>query len=245
MEERQDNDVILELLDVDGKRVLDIGCGTGGLVRLMTGAGAKAIGLDSSRQALDVARAAAPAGSETYLQGNAKELPFENASFDVVVFFNSLHHIAGASHAEAFAEAARVLKAGGLVYAGEPLATGADFELGKPLVDETRVRAAAYESIKKAHAFGFEEITEVTYAHQTWHRDFEEFRKTKITVDAGRRMAFDEKVTEIRALFESLGRKTADGFVFGRPMRVNILRKSGGPAPMKGSPDSPRLKPVV
>ncbi len=228
MNDRQDNDVILELLDVDGRRILDIGCGTGGLVRLMAAAGATAIGLECSRKPLDEARTATPVGGETYVEGFAEDLPFEDAGFDIVIFFNSLHHVAPANHAKALAEAARVLRAGGLVYAAEPLAEGADFELGKPLVDETEVRAAAYDAIKGAGAFGFEEITEVTYAHQIRHRGFKEFREFKITVDAERRKAFDQNVDELRVLFERLGRKTDDGFSFGRPMRVNLLSKGAG-----------------
>ena len=223
--ERQNNDVILELLDIDGKRLLDVGCGDGGLVRLMTGMGAKVIGVECGRRPFDEARAATPAGGEKYVEGFAEDLPFENAYFHIVVFFNSLHHIARANQAKALAEAARVLRAGGLVYVAEPLAEGANFELGKPLVDETDVRAAAYDAVKGAGAFALEEIREVTYTHKIRHRNFEEFRETKITVDADRRKAFDEKARELSVLFERLGTKGNDGFAFDQPMRINLLKK--------------------
>ncbi len=228
MNKRQNNDVILELLDVDGKRLLDVGCGTGGLVRLMTGMGAKAVGVECGRRPLDEARAAPPAGAETYVEGFAEDLPFEDACFDIVVFFNSLHHVGRANQAKALAEAARVLRAGGLVYVAEPLAEGANFELGKPLVDETDIRAAAYGAVKGAGAFALEEIREVTYTHKIRHRDFEEFRDSKITVDAGRRKAFVEKADELSVLFERLAAKGDDGFAFDQPMRINLLRKEGG-----------------
>ncbi|HJN22973.1 MAG TPA: class I SAM-dependent methyltransferase [Rhodospirillales bacterium] len=228
MNKRQNNDVLLELLDVGGKRVLDVGCGTGGLVRLMTAMGAKAVGVECGQKPLDKARAAPVAGGETYVEGFAEDLPFEDACFDIVVLFNTLHHIGRANQAKTLAEAARVLKAGGLVYVAEPLADGANFELGKPLVDETDIRAAAYGAVKEARAYGLEEIREVTYSHKIRHRDFAEFRDSKITVDVGRREAFDEKADQLNALFERLGSKEEDGMAFDQPMRINLLGKEGG-----------------
>ncbi len=228
MNKRQNNDVILELLDVGGKRLLDVGCGTGGLVRLMTSRGAKAVGVECGQRPLDKARAAPPAGGETYVEGFAEDLPFEDAGFDIIVFFNSLHHVGRANQAKALAEAARVLRAGGLVYVAEPLAAGANFELGKPLVDETDIRAAAYGAIKRAGACALEEIREVTYIHKIRHRNFEKFRDSKITVDASRRKIFDEKADQLSALFERLGDKEDGGLTFDQPMRINLLGKEGG-----------------
>ncbi len=50
MESRNNSDILLELLDLPGKRVLDVGCGEGGLVRLMTCGGAKVMRINLLRK---------------------------------------------------------------------------------------------------------------------------------------------------------------------------------------------------
>ena len=76
-----------------GRDVLDVGCGEGWLVRRLGELGAaSAVGVDPLGVALDRARAQDPAGR--YLEGRAEALPFADDSFDVAVFFNSLHHVA-------------------------------------------------------------------------------------------------------------------------------------------------------
>ena len=46
------------------KDVIDVGCGEGGMVRVMTAAGARVIGVDCSPRQLEKARGAEAAGGE-------------------------------------------------------------------------------------------------------------------------------------------------------------------------------------
>lgn len=97
----------------EGERVLDIGCGTGNAALAAARAGADVTGLDRSQRLLSVAaeRADAERLDVSFVLGDAQELPFEDASFDVVV---SVFGIVFAADAErAFAEMVRVLRAGG------------------------------------------------------------------------------------------------------------------------------------
>ena len=69
-----------------GERVLDIGCGTGAATReaaRRVGAGGRVVGLDVNLRMLAVARRVAP--EIEWRQGDAGELPFDDAAFDVVV----------------------------------------------------------------------------------------------------------------------------------------------------------------
>src|SRR5579862_4042989 len=87
-------DLLDELLgDVAGRDVLDVGCGGGWLVRRLAAAGARVVGVDPLADALARARTEDPDGAGRYLEAGAQELPFDDRSFDAVVFFNSLHHV--------------------------------------------------------------------------------------------------------------------------------------------------------
>ncbi|MFQ5653266.1 MAG: class I SAM-dependent methyltransferase [Planctomycetota bacterium] len=73
-----------------GARILDIGCGTGGALAALRGAGCEAWGIDISRQALLRARRAAP--EARLLLADGAHLPFCNGAFDLVLSLGNLEH---------------------------------------------------------------------------------------------------------------------------------------------------------
>jgi len=172
------------------------------------------------------AQAEEPVGVETYVEGVGENMPFDDAAFDIVVFFKSFHHVPVVDQEKALSEAVRVLVSGGLVYISEPLAEGSSFELGRLLEDETEVRAAAYGVIEDAPKLGLTETQEVTYVHVTKQKDFEAFRDAKILVDADREQIIRVNEDELREKYQRFGRKTENGQEFDQPMRVNLLQKS-------------------
>jgi SAM-dependent methyltransferase len=97
----------------EGDSLLDVACGTGNASIPAARMGAKVTGLDLTPRLLDIARErAAEAGVEVeWVEGDAEELPFEDASFDAVI------SVFGAMFApdqrKAAAELARVLRPGG------------------------------------------------------------------------------------------------------------------------------------
>jgi SAM-dependent methyltransferase len=95
-------------------RVLDVGCGTGVLAGRLAGRGYEVTGLDPSEGMLEVLRS--EHSDVTAIRGSGDELPFEDASFDVVVTVAALHHIADADAVRAtLAEMARVTRPGGRI----------------------------------------------------------------------------------------------------------------------------------
>jgi arsenite methyltransferase len=120
---------LLDLIHWRGdEQVLDVGCGRGLMLlgaaaRLKTG---KAIGIDlwqgedlsgnSPQATLANARASGFADRVEVKTGDARELPFPNGSFDVVVSTAALHNIYDVGGRErAVREIVRVLKPGGRV----------------------------------------------------------------------------------------------------------------------------------
>ena len=79
---------ILEALDVDGARVLEVGCGEGNnlIVRGIRGA----FGIDISRESL---RTAAKRTDGKFAQSDAARLPFRDGAFDRVFARDILHHV--------------------------------------------------------------------------------------------------------------------------------------------------------
>src|SRR5690348_1845793 len=73
---------------VKGTRILDIGCGGGGLAVLAAERGAIVHGFDASQALLDISQKRVPTG--TFVRGDCQQLPFDDASFDVVTACNCI-----------------------------------------------------------------------------------------------------------------------------------------------------------
>jgi SAM-dependent methyltransferase len=103
---------------VEGNDVLDAGCGTGfGTAMLAERRPARLVGVDISPKALARARQLAPSADDL-VQGDVRELPFEDSSFDVVVCFEVIEHIERQN--DALDELRRVLRDTGCLLISSP-----------------------------------------------------------------------------------------------------------------------------
>ena len=99
---------------VAGKKVLDVACGEGYGSALMSRSAAEVSGVDISAAAITHARALyADRANVQYFEASCTQLPFDHASFDVVVSFETIEHIA--EQAEFLDEIKRVLKPDGVL----------------------------------------------------------------------------------------------------------------------------------
>ena len=72
------------------RHVLDVGCGTGGWLKVVAGLGAVVAGVDISQAAIEMCRRSLP---EAELHcGPAEELPFRDAQFDFISCLGALEH---------------------------------------------------------------------------------------------------------------------------------------------------------
>jgi ubiquinone/menaquinone biosynthesis C-methylase UbiE len=98
-----------------GLRILDVGCGFGGFVKLCRDKGYEAFGTDIDKDKLRIASMLYPNLPAEWLKfGNAREIPFESETFDLVTLFFVLEHIQCLD--DMVAEIYRVLKPGGKAY---------------------------------------------------------------------------------------------------------------------------------
>ncbi|WP_457741556.1 class I SAM-dependent methyltransferase [Thermococcus sp.] len=106
--------LLLKFMKGKGK-VLDLGCGAGGFSFLLEDLGFTVVGVDNSDYMLSLAKGfAKEKGSRVeFVKADARELPFEENSFDYVLFIDNLVHFAPLDLGKTFREMARVLKPGG------------------------------------------------------------------------------------------------------------------------------------
>ena len=228
MQRRRNTDVIVETLELEGKRVIDVGCGDGHLTRLLAGRGARVLGVECSPRQLARAHAAAPVAEETFVDGVGQALPVADGEADAVVFFNSLHHIPAPFMAAALAEAWRVLKGDGVVYVSEPVAEGEFFEVCRPIDDETLVRAQALAALRTAPGFAI--LDEFLFIHTVKLASYEALRDRIVSANSEREAAFERLDASMRTLFQAKGRSDGlGGREFDQPMRVILLRKVARP----------------
>jgi SAM-dependent methyltransferase len=103
------------LPDINGRRVLEVGCGRGDFARWMSKVypEAEITALDFSQAAIEIARARAAASGERvrFEVGDAQALEFEGGAFDVIVSCETLEHVP--EPGTMAAEIRRVLTPGG------------------------------------------------------------------------------------------------------------------------------------
>jgi len=109
-------ELVVERAGVEpGMDLLDVACGTGNASVPAAKAGARVTGLDFAPALLEIARErASDAMVEIdFVEGDAQELPFEDASFDRVL--STFGHMFAPDHARTAAEMKRVLRPGGAI----------------------------------------------------------------------------------------------------------------------------------
>jgi ubiquinone/menaquinone biosynthesis C-methylase UbiE len=168
--------IVAAFAPLAGKRLLDVGCGAGVLARLLSDRGARVGGVDPNVEAVALAREAVPAGS--FHPAGAEALPFADDSFDGAIFLNSLHHVPEPTMHRALEEAARVV---------EPLAEGSFFFALRSVEDETDVRTAAQETLRRALESGaFEQLRRVEYLRREHFEGRNQFLGHVVAVDPAR-----------------------------------------------------------
>src|SRR5690606_14721310 len=108
--------VVSLLPPLEGRRVVDIGCGMGTFTIECARRGARALGVDPAPAALPAARRVAEAEgvrNAWFARADGVRLPLADGSVDLALAADVTEHLDEATLASLLAEAARVLRAGG------------------------------------------------------------------------------------------------------------------------------------
>lgn len=135
--------------DVNGKTILDLGCGNGSISFLLWYLGAKVHSIDISKQALETTqnlRQLSEASSHfdpNLCQGDATKLPLRTEMFDTVFCIETLEHLQ--DDLSALKEIERVTKSGGMVVLAVPF----DSRVKSDNALRGRYRRYSFETLKE------------------------------------------------------------------------------------------------
>ncbi|MFT9493517.1 MerR family transcriptional regulator [Anaerosolibacter sp.] len=116
-------------------KILEIGVGTGNLAKKFLCSGYDIIGIDQSRQMLNVAKRKFP--NLKLRVGEFLKIPYENNTFDVIVSTYAFHHLNNEEKQIASDEMVRVLKKGGRIV------------IGDLMFENQRIREEIYKTLSK------------------------------------------------------------------------------------------------
>ncbi len=162
-------EVVFEYLSLAGRIVVDVGCGTGDLVRQMADRGARALGIDTAQMLEKTGRHARNAGQK-YLVGCAEALPLPDHYADAILYIASFHHIPEDKEWTALEECRRVLKPQCHAVFVEPIARPDSYYQVTRLIDEEAgIQAKAYETLRAAGRIGLEmKSEEIIYVERSF-----------------------------------------------------------------------------
>ena len=221
-----ESEIYNELLALDGKHILELGCGSAEITRDIATSGAdrkiSAFEVDEIAHGKNLQITDLP--NVTFGLSGAQEIPLEDESVDVVFMFKSLHHVPLELMEPSMREIRRVLKQGGLAYISEPVFAGDFNDILRLFHDEQKVREAAFNTVKKAVDEGWFNLLEETFFNAPRKfENFAEFENDTIKATHSNH-TLDEKLYKlIKQRFEQhIGDDVAHFLI---PVRVDLLQK--------------------
>jgi len=221
-----ESEIYNELLSLDARHILELGCGSAEITRNIATSGAdrKVTALEVDEIAHEKNLQITDLSNVTFGLAGAQEIPLQDESVDVVFMFKSLHHVPLELMEPSMREIKRVLKTGGLVYISEPVFAGDFNEILRLFHDEQKVRQAAFYTIKKAVDDGLFVLVEETFFNSPMKfESFAEFENNTIKATHSNHTLDEELYNLVKQRFEQhIG---DDGAHFLMPMRVDLLQK--------------------
>ncbi len=221
-----ESEIYNDLLSLDGKHILELGCGSAEITRNIATSG-----VDRKITALEIDEIAHQKNTQisdlpnvTFALSGAQEIPLADESVDIVFMFKSLHHVPFDLMEQSLQEIKRVLKPGGQAYISEPVFAGDFNEVLRLFHDEKKVREAAFSVLKKVVDEGLFTLESETFFNSPMRfENFSEFENMTIKATHSNHQLDDELYKQVKQCFEQY--MGDDGAKFLMPIRVDLLQK--------------------
>ena len=209
--------------DIDGKDILEIGCGKGRITRDLAKRARRVVATDPDPAALDIARATNSAVNIEYVHAPTGVPDLPPATFDVVMYTLSFHHVPEHEMPASLRAAANLLRNGGDIVIVEPGDGGSFTEtkerFGAGSGDETPARQAA---ILAMNGFDGWRVGETVHFRTSFtFENAEDFLNSMLPGYLQQPASFVEEVVRFLDQYE-----TADGIRLDADRRLNVLRQS-------------------
>ena len=221
-----ESEIYNRLLLLDGKHILELGCGSAEITRNIATSGTdrKITALEVDEIAHDKNLQITDLPNVSFALSGAQDIPLDDETVDVVFMFKSLHHVPLELMEQSLLEIRRVLKQGGLVYISEPVFAGDFNEILRLFHDEQIVREAAFNTVKKVVDDGLFSLVEETFFNSPMKfKNFSEFENQTIKATHSNHVLDEKLYNLVKQRFEKhIG---DDGAHFLMPVRVDLLQK--------------------
>ena len=222
-----ESDIYNQLLSLDDKHILELGCGSADITRNIAtaGKGRKITALEVDEIAHQKNLQITDLPNVSFGLSGAQDIPLDDESVDVVFMFKSLHHVPLELMDQSLLEVRRVLKPGGFAYISEPIFAGEFNEILRLFHDEQKVREAAFQAVKRAVDDGLFILAEQVFFNTPMkYQDFAEFENNVINATHSDHALDNALYDLVKQRFEQhMGN---DGAHFLTPIRVDLLQKS-------------------
>ena len=222
-----ESDIYNQLLSLDDKHILELGCGSADITRNIAtaGKGRKITALEVDEIAHQKNLQITDLPNVSFGLSGAQDIPLDDESVDVVFMFKSLHHVPLELMDQSLFEVRRVLKPGGFAYISEPIFAGEFNEILRLFHDEQKVRQAAFQVVKRAVDDGLFILAEQVFFNSPMkYQNFIEFENNVINATHSDHSLDSALYDLVKQRFEQhMGN---DGAHFLTPIRVDLLQKS-------------------
>lgn len=213
---------ILSQCDLSDKDVLEIGCGKGRITRDLAVHARHVIATDPDVTGLGAARASISFRNIDFMEAPSGMPEFPDASFDVVIYTLSLHHVPIAEMAVSLNKAAALLKKDGIIMVVEPGGKGsftfAKEKFGAGSGDERPAKDAAIRAMSALDGWSMGET--IIFYTQFQFDDDKDFFDNMLP---GYRQQPEDFVNEVKTYLYL--HRTGNGIILDAERRLNVLRR--------------------